>query len=115
MLPILNLPTGTKTITRGDTWGGFSGTITLNDVAVDLTGATLRLWLYHNTGTITKLETGDGITILNALEGTFAINAIGRLNWKNGRHTGDLEVTYDDNTRKTYIQVNINVTDDFTK
>jgi hypothetical protein len=115
MLPILNLPTGNKSIIKGDTWGGFNATITLNNNPIDLTGATVRLWLYHNTGTITKLESGAGITVLNAVNGTFKIDSINRLNWKAGRHTGDLELTYSDGSRKTYIQVNINVTDDFTK
>ncbi len=116
MLPIFKIPTDpTKPIMKGDTWSGVSITITDDLTPVDLTGASIRLHLYHTCGSKIELSTGSGITITDPVNGGFQINSINRLDWKSGLHVGDLEVTYSSTIRKTYIQVHITVTDDITK
>lgn len=116
MLQILTLPTELqKPIVRGDTWAGIKIFITKNDLPVDISGASIRLHLYHNCGSKIELETPDEITIVNGVNGEIQINSIERLDWKIGRHVGDLEITYSNNVRTTYIQVHIVVTEDITK
>ncbi len=117
MIQILSLPTSNQhPIIRGDSWGGLNATISINLIPVDLTGASIRIHLYHNCGSKIELSTGgNGITITDAVNGVFQINSISRLDWKVGKHVGDVEVTYQNNNRITYMQLHINVTDDITK
>ncbi|MFO0089295.1 MAG: hypothetical protein ACK518_00530 [bacterium] len=117
MIPVLNLPIDPKkSIIRGDTWSGITLDIKNSGVPIDLTGATIRINLFHACGTKKQLYSGGGgITITDPVNGVFQINSINRLDWEIGKHNGDCEITYSNTIRTTYCIVNVTVTDDITK
>lgn len=64
---------------RGDTWSGATVTVTENDVAMDLTDASILMQLKRDacdSSYVLELSTGSGITITNAADGQFTIDAV---------------------------------------
>jgi hypothetical protein len=117
MIPTLKLPINqTAPIVKGDTFNGVTLTIKKNTVAVNLTGASVKLVFKDNLQkTSATLEVGSGITITGALLGELQIDKISRLDWSAGTHVGDLQITDSNNDRMTYCKIQIEVSEDITR
>lgn len=102
---------------KGDTFDEVNFSIKKNDVAIDLTGAIIRMQLRQVYGGVIFLNltsvANAGITITNAAGGLFKINEqvidIPAFNY-----IFDIEFIYDDLV-KTYISGNFIITNDVTR
>jgi hypothetical protein len=99
----------------GDTWPGFTVEYKENDVAVNLTGATVRMTLKNHKHSIALSSETGGFTITQPTLGKFRCNPINRMDYPCGLYVGDLEVTLNTLKRTTLIEVELYLKDDTTK
>jgi len=87
MIPVLKLPINQSApIIKGDTFNGVTLTIKKNTVAVNLTGASVKIQFKDVNRKVTAtLEVGSGITITDATAGELQIDKITRLDWFAGK------------------------------
>lgn len=103
-------------VIRGDTYNGVEFTYLVNSVPVDLTNADIKIEFRYSskTGRLTKtIEVGNGITITDAVNGVFRINAFVVL-LDVGRHYYDIQLTLNGEI-KTYVEGVFTVLQDVTK
>jgi len=106
-----------KTI-KGDTFNGTLFTVTVNDLALDLTNAIVKMDLRLTpTGTIAKSFTsvGDADITISATptDGKFTINRQ-IIDIDAGTYAYDIEIELADGTIKTYISGNWTIIQDVT-
>ena len=107
-----NLPDAYK----GDTYDDIQFTITINDVALDLTGSTIRCQFKKEkkTGALKKTITNTGgITVTDAVNGVFKIDAF-VLDWDEGDYYYDIKITSATDVVTTYLQGTLNVNQNVT-
>ena len=115
-VPKLILSDSNEPIFVGDTWDGFTFVYKENGVAVNLTGATIRMTLKSDTGgTIALTSTGGQFTISGPSSGQFTCNKISRMDYPAGTYIGDLEITIANGDRTTPVMVSMFLKDDITK
>jgi hypothetical protein len=115
-VPKLIISSPQEPIFVGDTWDGFTFEYKEDDVAVNLTGATIRMTLKSDTGgTITLSSTNSGFVITTPAAGIFSCAKVSRMDYPPGTYLGDLEITLANNDRITPILVQIFLKDDTTK
>ena len=94
----LILPTAEK----GDTFSGYQITLTVNDVAKDLTDAVIVLTLKNGFGSLTTVDSG-GLTITDATNGIFTIDEQ-VIDFVAKTHKYEITFTFSDGSVKTYIE-----------
>lgn len=103
---------------KGDTFIGVQFTLQVNAVLVDLTGASIRMHLKvdKNEGTpaTLMLQTGDGITITDAVNGEFQVDPQ-IIDCPANCYYYDIEIEFPDDTVKTYIEGEWTITQDITQ
>lgn len=107
-----NLPDGYK----GDTYEVVQFTLTIEGVALDLTGATINIEFREETktGTVGKsISTASGITITDATGGVFVIDAF-TMDLNANTYYYDIQITDALSIITTYIQGKLEVTQDVT-
>jgi hypothetical protein len=91
---------------KGDTFDEMPFAIVKNSVALNLTGATIRMQLRRECGGLIALSltsvASAGITITNAVGGLFKINKQ-IINIASGNYAYDLEIIFSDGTVKTWL------------
>jgi hypothetical protein len=91
---------------KGDTFDEMPFAIVKNSVALNLTGATIRMQLRSECGGLIALSltsvASAGITITNAVGGLFKINKQ-IINIASGNYAYDLEILFSDGTVKTWL------------
>jgi cytoplasmic iron level regulating protein YaaA (DUF328/UPF0246 family) len=107
-----NLPEAYK----GDTYDTVQFTMKLNDVAIDLTGYTIKSQFKKNkkTGQLSKtISTTSGITITDAENGIFVIDSF-VVDLNAGDYFYDIQFTDSNDIVTTYIQGRLQVIQDVT-
>ena len=105
---------------KGDTFDQVAFQVKINDVVVDLTGATIRMQLrksYDDTVAALSLTSASsaGITITNASEGRFKINTQ-IIDIPVYNYVYDIQITFSDGTVKSsWIYGGFIVTNDVTR
>lgn len=91
---------------KGDTFDEMPFAILKNAVAVNLTGAIIKMQLRSECGGLIALSltsvASAGITITNAVGGLFKINKQ-IINIASGNYAYDLEILFSDGTVKTWL------------
>ena len=91
---------------KGDTFDEMPFAILKNAVAVNLTGAIIKMQLRSECGGLIALNltsvASAGITITNAIGGLFKINKQ-IINIASGMYEYDLQITFADSTVKTWL------------
>jgi hypothetical protein len=91
---------------KGDTFDEMPFAILKNTVAVNLTGAIIKMQLRSECGGLIALSltsvASAGITITNAVGGLFKINKQ-IINIASGNYAYDLEILFSDGTVKTWL------------
>jgi hypothetical protein len=101
-------------------------TITLDDgatpvaVPYDLTGAEITWTLRGQKNSAVLLEKGNhgtltGVTITNAVGGQFRIDQINNFTLPEGQYLSDILIVFADDTRRTWLRLNIDITYKLTK
>jgi len=102
-------------VVREDTISSRQFTITRTVSGVtnpeDLTGAIIKCTFKHEEETVLK-EIGSGITVTNPSGGVFVIDAFTLS--KAGNYAFDIEITFSNDTKKTYIKGSIKILSDVT-
>ena len=90
--------------TSGDTFDGVQFSVLLNSVAVNLTGAIMVMKVYDNyKKNVLTINSGAGITTLNATGGVFQIDAQ-RILLAAQIYFYEIEIIFVDLSVKTYIK-----------
>jgi hypothetical protein len=91
---------------KGDTFEAVNFALLKNNVVINLTGATIRMQLRSECGSLIALSltsvASAGITITNAAGGLFKINKQ-IINIASGNYLYDLEIVFADTTVKTWL------------
>ncbi|SEH05268.1 hypothetical protein [Candidatus Venteria ishoeyi] len=103
---------------KGDTFAGIQFTIlnTTDSTPIDLTGVAIKTQFrkHSKTGKVVKeIETENGITITNAVNGVFKFNAF-VIDWSAGVYYYDIEFTFSDGTIVTYLEGTLTIIQDVT-
>jgi len=102
---------------RGDKWDGASFTITVNDIPLDMTGATAEAKFRRTLTNIgpyaLRMETDDGLTITDAAGGVIQMDP---RTWDIGAgvYYYDVEITLANGDPVTYIKGTLTLTQDVT-
>ena len=104
---------------KGDTFDGVQFTLKniTDNIPINLTGCAIKIQFRKSApyGTLEKeLTEVDGITIIDAINGVFKINAF-LLDWNKATYFYDVEVTFPNNVVKTYIKGTLSIIQDTTK
>ena len=104
---------------KGDTFDEVDFQLKINDAAVNLTGATIRMQLrknYSDTSAALSLTSASsaGITITNASEGRFKINTQ-IIDIPVYNYVYDIQITLSSGVVKTYVQGGFNITNEVTR
>lgn len=107
------------THTKGDTFNQVVFEVKRNDVAIDLTGATIKMQLrknYSDTSAALSLTSvsNSGITITNASNGNFKINQQ-IIDIEVFNYVYDIQFTLASGEVKTYIKGGFNVVPEVTR
>lgn len=101
---------------KGDTFEGVQFTVTVNSVALDLTGATIKMQVRKSpTSAVidTYTTTGGHLTITNAAGGIFTFDEQ-IISLASAKYYYDIQITLADATVKTYISGYWTITQDIT-
>lgn len=104
---------------KGDTFNMVTFQVKVNTVAVNLTGATIRMQLRKKPDDITAVLSltsvaSAGITITSPTTGTFKINEQ-VINIEVGTYSYDIEIAYASGIVKTYIAGIFTITPEITR
>ena len=103
---------------KGDTFEAVNFQMIVNNVALNLTGCTLRMQLKKEYGGVSFLSltsvASAGITITTPVSGLFKINKQ-IINIDAFNYVYDIELIKSDGTVKTYIKGNFSITNDVTR
>jgi hypothetical protein len=99
-----------KNVIKGDTFDGVSFTLSdLDDVAIDLTGATIKIDFKNKGNAVMKtISIGSGITVNNATAGIFQIDSF-LVILTTGSLEYDIEITFPSGMVKTYVTGTFNI------
>ena len=101
---------------KGDTFIGVTFNLVVNAAPVDLTGAAIKMQLKGSTNSATvalTLEIGSGITVVDAVNGIFEIDAQ-IIDITPLCYFYDIQITFPDATVKTYIKGRWEITPEVT-
>ena len=87
------------------------------DAPIDLTGVTIQIQFRYRskTGTVVKdITTGSGITLTDAVNGKFEIDAFTPINWAVDCYYYDVQVTFSATNIKTYVWGLVKILQDIT-
>jgi len=106
-------------IKKGDTFDGMQYTLTntTTGLPIDLTGATIRSIFRNRSKQGTAVSTfaiGTGITVTDATNGIFQIDAITPIIWPVSIYYYDIEITFASGDIRTYIEGTVTVIQDVT-
>jgi hypothetical protein len=104
---------------KGDTFDEVAFQLKINNVAVNLTGATIRMQLRKSfTDTVAALSlttvSSAGLTITNAAEGRFKINTQ-IIDIEVYNYLYDIQITLSSGVVKTYVQGSFNILNEVTR
>lgn len=104
---------------KGDTFDEVAFQLKINDSAVNLTGAVIKMQLrkcYTDTTAALSLTSvsSAGITITNASEGRFKINSQ-IIDIEVYNYVYDIQITLSSGVVKTYVQGGFNITNEVTR
>ncbi len=104
---------------KGDTFDEVNFEIKKDGVAVNLTGATIKMQLRKNANDVTPAlaltsESSAGLTITGATLGKFKINQQ-IINIEVANYQYDIQITFADGVVKTYIAGAFNITQEITR
>ena len=114
-VPKLILSDTNEPIFVGDTWEGFTALYKIDGVAVNLTGAIIRMTLKSDSGTISLSSVDSEFIITSPASGNYRCEKISRMDYPAGSYVGDLEITLANNDRNTVAIVQMFLKDDTTK
>jgi hypothetical protein len=99
---------------KGDTFNAITFTIKEDAVAVDLTGAAIKMDFRKVSATgdpQQSMSIGSGITIVNDVGGIFKLDSFIN-NWAAQTYVYDAEITFADGSIKTYFKGSLKVEQD---
>tara|TARA_R110000824_G_scaffold119531_1_gene273653 strand:- start:37 stop:375 length:339 start_codon:yes stop_codon:yes gene_type:complete len=99
---------------KGDTFDEITFTIKEDTVAVDLTGAVIKMDFRKNTNTGTLKQSfiiGSGLTVVNAVGGVFKLDSFIN-DWDTDTYFYDAEITFADGIIRTYFKGSLSVNQD---
>ena len=103
---------------QGDTFEEVNFAVVKNSVALNLTGAVIKMQLKKECGGVPILSftsvASAGLTITNAVGGLFKINKQ-IINIPEFNYLYDIEITFSDGTVKTWVEGNFVVKCDITR
>lgn len=104
---------------KGDTFDAVNFEIKKDGVAIDLTGATIKMQLRKNANDVSPAlsltsVSSAGITITSATLGQFSINQQ-IINIEVGNYQYDIQITLASGVVKTYIAGAFNITQEITR
>ena len=102
---------------KNDTFRSVEFILEKNDLPIDLTGVSIAIQFRYRckTGKVVKnISTGSGITITDAVNGTFEIDEFTPVDWEIGTYYYDVQITFIDGSIKTYVQGNVKILQDTT-
>ena len=104
--------------TKGDTFNEVAFKLQINSIDVDLSDAVIKMQLkksYKDSATILSLTSvaSDGITITDGAAGEFKINEQ-IIDIPVHNYVYDIQITFEDNTVKTYIKGMFNILNEVT-
>jgi len=115
-VPILQIPIQSETVHPYIKQGDTIPKISLSIPELDLSGASIKMKLYSPDGVrkVLDISNGNGITIINSTN--FEIDEITAANntLPAGQLKGDLEITLQDETKKTFCDVEYTIIKDYT-
>ena len=100
---------------NNDTYNGCEFEVIVNDVPLDLTGASIRMQVRktRSQAPVISIELASGLTIVNAIAGEFQIDKQ-VFSAPPTTYIYDIEITLADGTIKSYIKGNFKVSGDVT-
>jgi len=109
-----------KTHVRGDGFNGVQFTLSNITTAtpIDLTAAIIRCQFRKGSksgGLSLDLSIGNGITVDDAVNGTFTLDAISSMELAVSIYYYDVEVTFSSGVVKTYVQGVLEIVNDVTR
>ena len=102
---------------KNDTFRSVEFIIDVDGTPVDLTGVTIQIQFRFRckTGSVVKdIATTSGITITDAVNGTFEIDEFTPVDWAVDTYYYDAQITFTDGSIKTYIQGTVKILQDTT-
>lgn len=104
---------------KGDTFDQVAFQLKINESAVNLTGATIRMQLRKSYSDIVAAlsltsASSAGITITNAANGEFKINTQ-IIDIEVYNYVYDIQITFSSGVVKTYVQGGFNITNEVTR
>lgn len=99
---------------RGDTLNSITFTIKENTIAVDLTGASIKMDFRRgtDTGALQESKTiGSGLLVTDAVNGVFEMIAYIN-NWEAGVYFYDMQITFPSSIIRTYVKGTLTVKQD---
>lgn len=102
---------------KNDTFRSVEFILEEDGVAIDLTGVSIRTQFRYRckTGRIVKdISNGSGITLTDPLNGTFKIDEFTPVDWEVDTYFYDVQITFTDNTIKTFVQGTVKILQDTT-
>jgi len=109
----LNIHLEGETIVQGDTIHKITLAYEHAD-DIDLTGAINKMQIYKKGIEKIDIEKGSGITLIDSK--TFEIDKVAKEdnNYPVGTFTGDLEITFANGERKTYLRIDYTISKQYT-
>lgn len=102
---------------RGDTFDAVVMNIKdrATQIGIDISGATIKCQFREpfNGKIIQELTDGNGVTILDAVNGQIMIDEF-EITWNAGVYNYDIQVTFNTGTIKTYVKGTVSVEGDTT-
>ncbi len=102
---------------KNDTFRSVQFIFEQNDLPIDLTGVGIRIQFRYRckTGKVVKdISNGSGVTITDAINGTFEIDQFTPIDWEVGSYYYDVQITFTDGSIKTYVQGSVKILQDTT-
>lgn len=116
-VPIVKIPISTSGcdafIKQGDTIPKIR--LTFSDYTGDLTTATIKVQLYHNSRKVLDISNGSGITVISSTVLEIDEISADNNNLPPGISEGDFEVTESDGSKTTYFNIELTIQKQYTK
>ena len=102
---------------KGDTFDAILFTFTDSVGAIDLTDCTAKMQFRRSktSGLALELNTTSGLTLTDAENGVLQVDEIESLSLDAGCYVWDIEITFPDDTKKTYIEGTMEVLQDVSR
>ena len=94
---------------RNDTLNEVEFQLKINTLAINLTGSSILATFMLNLE-VRTMTIGSGLSFTDAAQGKFKVNEQ-IIDWKKGRWAYEIQFTFTDGRKKTYLKGFLNITD----